>query len=60
MNKLIEEIEIPRLKFFILRCTKCHKLLGKYLGAAEIICPRCKIVNYNNGEKTIAYERKVL
>lgn len=27
------------------RCSKCNKLLGKIDGKAEIVCPRCKVLN---------------
>lgn len=27
------------------RCSKCNKLLGKIDGRAEILCPRCKVLN---------------
>lgn len=27
------------------RCKKCKKLLGKFKGQAEIVCPKCKTIN---------------
>lgn len=30
------------------RCSNCNKLLGKIDGRAEIVCPRCKILNEFN------------
>lgn len=36
------------------RCEKCNKLLGKINGTAEIVCPRCKTVNYTEVKPNIS------
>lgn len=36
------------------RCSKCNKLLGKIDGRAEIVCPRCKTVNYTEVKPNIS------
>ena len=47
MKKLIE-----------IRCSSCHKLLGKVQEGAscEIKCPKCKTMNLYNEETVIIYE----
>ncbi|WP_430139029.1 Com family DNA-binding transcriptional regulator [Paenibacillus lautus] len=38
------------------RCSKCNKLLGKVEGRAEIMCPRCKVLNAFNIPKQLNKE----